>query len=116
MSSTLHLGTKEKGLVDFNRVLSLFQLIDPEMPIQMLKTYALVALSHPEPVTMTELGAALGLAQSSISRNVAALSDWNRHHVVGHDLITAKENLMDRRQKLVTLTIKGQKLREQIIR
>ena len=101
-------------LGEFNRILSLFQLIDPEMPIQMVKTYIQVALAHPEPALMSEMADILGLAQSSVSRNVAALSNWNRHRVVGHDLVTARENPMDRRQKLVTLTVKGAKLREAI--
>ena len=101
-------------LGEFNRILSLFQLIDPEMPIQMTKTYIQVALAHPEPALMSEMANILGLAQSSVSRNVAALSNWNRHRVVGHDLVTARENPMDRRQKLVTLTAKGVKLREAI--
>ena len=101
-------------LGEFNRILSLFQLIDPEMPIQMTKTFIQVALAHPEPALMSEMADVLGLAQSSVSRNVAALSNWNRHRAVGHDLVTARENPMDRRQKLVTLTVKGIKLREAI--
>ena len=64
---------------------------------------------------MSEMADVLGLAQSSVSRNVAALSDWNRHRTTGHDLVSARENPMDRRQKLVTLTAKGIKLREQML-
>lgn len=115
VSSGLATGGNLSNLGNFNRVLSLFQIIDPEMPIQMVKTYVQVALAHPEPALMSEMADVLGLAQSSVSRNVAALSDWNRHRVTGHDLVSARENPMDRRQKLVTLTAKGIKLREQML-
>ena len=101
------------ALKDFNRLLNLFQTLDPDMPTQTVRTYVLVALAHPEAVLMSNLAQQLGIAQSSVSRNVAALSDWTRHHREGLDLIEARENPLDRRQKLVSLTSKGQKLLEQ---
>ena len=102
-----------RRLMDFNKLLNLFQIIDPDMPTQTVRTYVRSALAHPEPVLMSDLSSHLGIAQSSVSRNVAALSDWTRHHTIGLDLVEAHENPTDRRQKLVRLTTKGQQLLKQ---
>ena len=92
--------------------LELFRQLDPEMQAQTMVTYLLVAETDPEPILMTELGKRSGLAQSSVSRNVAALGAWSRHRRPGLKLVEAHEDLMDRRQKLVSLTASGRRLKE----
>jgi len=91
--------------------LEVFRQLDPEMQAQTMVTFILVAEAHPEPILMTELGKRSGLAQSSVSRNVASLGAWSRHRRPGLKLVEAHEDLMDRRQKLVSLTVSGRRLK-----
>ena len=111
----LPLGDLElSGLQVIITVLNHFAVLDQEMPIQQLRVYVEVALRDPEPTPMSELSIAVGIAQSSASRNVAALSNWNRHHNKGHDLLRAYEDPMNRRRKLVELTPKGRALKARL--
>ena len=64
---------------------------------------------HPVPIKMAEIAEELGLSQSTVSRNVAYLGDWNRHKTKGHQLVEAFEDPMERRRKLVRLTAKGKR-------
>ena len=58
---------------------------------------------------MAEIAEELGLSQSTVSRNVAYLGDWNRHREKGHQLVEAFEDPSERRRKLVRLTPKGKR-------
>lgn len=49
----------------------------------------------------------LGISKSSVSRNVAALSQLHRLGRPGHNLVEAYEDPEDRRNKRVRLTSKG---------
>ncbi len=82
--------------------------IDPEIQAQTIAVFLVVAKS-PLPIKMQDIGKELGLAQSSVSRNVAYLGDWSRHKEKGHGLIEAYEDPMERRRKLVKLTKKGER-------
>lgn len=104
------------GLHIIIEVLHHFSNLDQEMPIQQLRVYVEVALRDPEPTPMSELSVAIGIAQSSASRNVAALSNWNRHRSKGHDLLRAYEDPFNRRRKLVELTPKGKALKARLER
>jgi DNA-binding MarR family transcriptional regulator len=88
--------------------LEIFREIDPEFPIQMAVVFLCVAEN--EGINMTELYQKARISQSSISRNVAALSKWHRLNKEGHDLIFAKEDPRERRRKIVFLTQKGKLL------
>lgn len=96
-------------------VLNEFRNYDPEMQIQTLMTFLFVS-SRPEnePPTIKDCAEAVGIAQSSASRNVAALASINRHHESGHQLLHTFENPMRRTQKLVVLTPRGKKLLESV--
>lgn len=85
-----------------------FRKIDPEMPMQRAATFVHVCLH--EGCTMLEIVEAVGQSQASASRNVAALSKWQRQRRVGPDLINAEEDPYERRRKVVTLTSKGQRI------
>ena len=82
--------------------------LDQEIQAQTIAVFLVVAKS-PLPIKMQDIGKELGLAQSSVSRNVAYLGDWSRHKVKGHGLIEAYEDPMERRRKLVKLTKKGER-------
>jgi DNA-binding MarR family transcriptional regulator len=90
------------------RVVERFREVDAEMQAQSMAVLLKVA-KHPVPIKMGEIAQELGLSQSTISRNVAYLGDWNRHKEKGHQLLEAFEDPMERRRKLVRLTAKGKR-------
>ena len=63
---------------------------------------------------MTEIAEKLVMAQSSVSRNVSLLSKWSWQRKEGLNFLTAEEDPMERRRKLVRLTNRGRKLYETI--
>jgi DNA-binding MarR family transcriptional regulator len=80
--------------------------IDSEMPLQVAVVFCVVALAGE--LGMAELTNIVGIAQSSISRNVAALSKINRFHRPGHELLETREDPMSRSRKNVSLSVRGQ--------
>ena len=90
------------------RVVERFREVDSEMQAQSMAVLLKVA-KHPVPIKMGEIAEELGLSQSTVSRNVAYLGDWNRHKEKGHQLLEAFEDPMERRRKLVRLTAKGKR-------
>jgi len=90
------------------RILEEFRKLDPDLPIQYALSF--LTLASNEGLSLGELATRLGIAQSSASRNVAALSEWHSFGKPGLDLVEAKEDPRERRRKLVTLTPKGHAL------
>lgn len=88
--------------------------LDPEMPMQQFRVFVEVAIHDPKPMPMSELSIAVGIAQSSVSRNVAALSSWSRHRERGHELLRAYEDPMNRRRKLIELTPRGRAVKSRL--
>ncbi|HYE53042.1 MAG TPA: winged helix DNA-binding protein [Azospirillaceae bacterium] len=94
------------------RVLEEFRTLDPDLPIQYALSFLTIAQN--EGMSIRDLSERLGIAQSSASRNVAALSKWHSFGKAGHDLIEAVEDPRERRRKIVTLTPKGRALAERL--
>lgn len=92
------------------QVLEAFRRLDPDLPIQYALSFLTIA-EH-EGLSIGELAERLGIAQSSASRNVAALSRWHSFGKEGHDLVEAHEDPRERRRKLIRLTPKGRALIE----
>ena len=90
------------------KVIERFREIDGEMQAQAIAVLLKVA-KNPLPLKMAEIAEELGLSQSTISRNVAYLGDWNRRKEAGHKLLEAFEDPAERRRKLVRLTAKGKR-------
>lgn len=90
------------------KVVERFREIDGEMQAQAIAVLLKVA-KNPLPLKMAEIAEELGLSQSTISRNVAYLGDWNRRKEAGHKLLEAYEDPAERRRKLVRLTAKGKR-------
>lgn len=90
------------------RLIERFRMLDSEIQAQSMAVLLKVA-KHPVPIKMAEIAEELGLSQSTVSRNVAYLGDWNRHKTKGHELVEAFEDPMERRRKLVRLTAKGKR-------
>lgn len=87
------------------RVLEAFRTLDPDLPIQYALSFMTIAQN--EGISIGELADRLGIAQSSASRNVAALSRWHSFGKAGLDLVSAQEDPRERRRKVVALTDKG---------
>ncbi|WP_042699866.1 MarR family winged helix-turn-helix transcriptional regulator [Azospirillum sp. B506] len=87
------------------QVLEAFRKLDPDLPIQYALSFMTIAQSGG--ISIGELAERLGIAQSSASRNVAALSRWHSFGKAGLDLVQAQEDPRERRRKIVTLTDKG---------
>lgn len=99
-------------LVKLQRVVEEFRKLDPEMQLQTVLAFVLVAhkQSQGSTVTIKEIGEMLGVTSASASRNVAALTNYSRHRKEGHDLITTYENPEFRVEKFIELTDKGKAL------
>lgn len=87
------------------RVLEELRTLDPDLPIQYALSFLTIAQN--EGLSIRDLSERLGIAQSSASRNVAALSRWHSFGKEGLDLVRAEEDPRERRRKIVTLTEKG---------
>lgn len=85
-----------------------FRKIDPQMPPQMAVSFLWVCIHNG--ITMKDLADRVGVSQSSMSRNVAALSETHRYGKAGYDLVFATEDPTERRRKIVKLTPKGRRV------
>lgn len=101
-----------RGASRFLRALEVMRQLDAEMPAQTISTF--LAVVEEPGIPIPKLAEKLGLSQSSSSRNVAALSKWQKFNVPGHDLVEAEPNPEDRRFKIVKLTRKGERLAEKL--
>jgi DNA-binding MarR family transcriptional regulator len=83
--------------------------LDPEMPIQTILTFLHTAAN--EGRSMTELSRVLNLPQSTMSRNLTALSELNRHKRPGLDLVSyTYDPMVNAAKKNANLTKKGHAL------
>jgi len=97
--------TRPDEIATVTRVLEAFRTLDPDLPIQYALSFMTIAQN--EGISIGELAERLGIAQSSASRNVAALSRWHSFGKAGLDLVMAQEDPRERRRKVVSLTDKG---------
>ena len=106
-------GSKLRTVADS---IELLRTLDSEMQAQTAMCLLVVAMAHPEPVPMREIAQRVGLAQSSTSRNVALLGKVSRKGRPGLDLLVAREDVSDRRTKLVSLTSRGERFINQLLK
>ena len=92
------------------QALSLFRDLDPEIPAQQVLCFLLIAAADKEDIHMRDLQSAMGIASSSTTRNVQALSEQHRLGKPGLDLVETYEDSADRRYKRVRLKPKGRTL------
>ncbi|MFG1488107.1 MarR family transcriptional regulator [Oceanospirillum sp. HFRX-1_2] len=102
----------KQAFIKILHVITELRHIGPDMPIQTAATFLSVA--NEEGITMKRLSEKLGISQSSVSRNVAALSKTHRLNKPGYDLLYAMEDPTERRRKIVRLTPKGRLLADKI--
>lgn len=104
--------TRPDAVATVVRVLEAFRSLDPDLPIQYALSFLTIAQN--EGISIGELAERLGIAQSSASRNVAALSRWHSFGKAGLDLVESQEDPRERRRKIVSLTDKGRAFLEEM--
>jgi DNA-binding MarR family transcriptional regulator len=77
------------------------------MPLQAFEILMLIGLFPG--ITMNDLSERTGLAQSSVSRNVAMLSEYHRLGKPGFNLVETHEDPYERRRKVLFLNDKGRR-------
>jgi DNA-binding MarR family transcriptional regulator len=78
------------------------------MQAQQMAIFLAVA-TKPES-TVTDLSNVTGHSTGTVSRNIAALGQTHRKGLPGLDLLVSKEDVLDRRNKRVSLTHKGRRV------
>ncbi len=99
-------------MLNLHKALRLVQTQDERMQVQTI--LVLLTVAEFGPISMSQLKDTAGLSQSSVSRNCAALGKIHRKGRPGLGLITATEDPMDRKQKVVKLTTKGENFMAQL--
>lgn len=103
----------EKSLGRLQKVIESIRLLDATLPIQTFTTFLVIA--RQEGQSVNEIGNRIGLAQSSASRNVSALTEWDWRKKTSLKLVEYRQDPMNLSIKTVWLTAKGRGLVEQII-
>ncbi|MBY3245149.1 winged helix-turn-helix transcriptional regulator [Rhizobium laguerreae] len=85
-----------------------FRKLNAEMQAQQMAIF-LAVVARPGS-TITDLANVTGHSTASVSRNVAALSQTHRKGMPGLDILIAKEDVLDRRNKRISLTPKGMRI------
>lgn len=93
--------------------LNLIRLVDATIPMQ--NFMALLAVAIEEGQNINEIGRKVGISQSSASRNLSSLSDWDWKKKEGLKLVEYRQDPMNLSVKNIYLTRKGQTLVHQII-
>jgi DNA-binding MarR family transcriptional regulator len=97
---------------EVNRLLNVLEIIrniDAELPIQTVNAFLLIA--NEPGITAKQIAARLRTTGASATRNVQRLSKRNaKDNPKGLNLVTAKVNTKDSRQKLLSLSPRGQKV------
>lgn len=88
-------------------MISAFRKINNEIQAQTIQTLLAVAMHNKKEMPMGDLAKLLGLSQASVSRNVSSFMKVDRHRNKGPNLMDTREDPMERRRKLVSLTNKG---------
>ena len=90
------------------------QKLHNEMPLQQLMCLLVVA-KDPEGLSLTEIARRADISLTTASRYVAALGKQNRKREEGLNLVESYEDPMERRKKIIRLTIKGQATLKKIL-
>lgn len=100
-------------LTEIYRLLESFRELRPEMPMQMASVFLVVAMRPG--VQQCDLPDIIGVSQSSISRNVTALTSRTRHGSPGLNLIKRSLDPEGGRSPVIHLTAAGKQLTERLL-
>ncbi len=99
-------STKPRSaLLNVQNIIKEFKSLNDEMPAQQVEVLFLIA--RRPGVTMAELSDEVGIALSSVSRNLQALGEWHRHGKPGLGLVETVPDPHERRRVIAFLTAKG---------
>lgn len=112
-SPGVHLGKSVRGLLQAYELIETFRRVRPEMPIQMASVFLAVAMKPG--IYQRELAPLLGMAQSSVSRNVTALGPRTRQGGLGLNLVVQRHEPTDGKSYELHLTKEGRELAEQLL-
>ena len=113
MSST-HIDTPPfKNLHQFTAAIRILQAHDPQMQLQTVICYLMVAQFGP--CHLSNIRDTANVSQASVSRNCSALGTIHRRGIPGLGLVETWEDPMNRKSKIVGLTKKGILLKQSLI-
>ncbi|WP_150526784.1 hypothetical protein [Roseibium sediminis] len=106
-----------KGFFEANRV---FLASRDEINATLINTFLGVALygherDDKEPLTIKELSEKVSLPYTTVSRHLRYLGDFERTGVEGMGLVKTDIYILNRRQKIVSLTTKGKGVRDRLL-
>jgi DNA-binding MarR family transcriptional regulator len=111
-SSAKSVDDEKRVLASFLKALKPFRALRQTMPLQYVTAFLLVASDENQNVS--EYAKRAGTSQSLMTRHLADLGTVNRYHEEGFGLVEGYDDAMDRRNRLIRLTAKGQRLVGQI--
>lgn len=101
-------GKGIRGLRELYERLEVLREVRSEMPIQTASV--LLAIAMRPGILQRDLPDVVGISQSSVSRNINALSAWDRHDKPGLGLVTQKVGPRGARSPELHLTKAGKDL------
>ncbi len=106
--------TKRDAAFTVSRVITMLRTLSPDMPMQQADVLFQVVL-YPG-LTMADICKRTGLSQSSVSRNVSAMSKFHRLGKPGLDLVEAVIDPREPRRRLIFLTTNGKAFITKLLR
>lgn len=105
-----------RGYFEANRVLT---ALKDEINTSIVNTFIGVCIwghesDNDEPLTIRQLSERIGLPYTTVSRHLRYLGDMERFGKDGMGLVQTDIYVMNRRQKVVSLTTKGRSLRDRV--
>lgn len=105
---------EREALQGLYRTLGHFRaMMGPKVPSQVIMAYLAVALEEGQP--LNEYASRLGSRMSTTSRHFMDLAERNRHKGDGHKLIERRDNPLNEREKLMTLSAQGKLMRRLVL-
>tara|TARA_R100000808_G_scaffold6280_1_gene18792 strand:+ start:4063 stop:4431 length:369 start_codon:yes stop_codon:yes gene_type:complete len=104
---------RTRSVRDLANVMELFADLRRDMPLQLIRTFLMVAADPGRP--FKDYGKRLGISQSSMSRHMAELAEWGQRGNDPLHLIESFEDPEERRRKCARLTPKGEQTRDRLV-
>jgi DNA-binding MarR family transcriptional regulator len=109
----------ERSDAEAAAITQILALLDPlfairaTLPARAIQAFLLVA--QKEGLSVGEYAKRAGLSPTTMSRNLLDMGERDRNYEEGAGLVEGKENVLNRREKLYSLTPKGRALLASII-
>lgn len=103
----------DKRIEEVMATLETLRSLDADMPIA--QAMSLLVIAKKEGLSLKELAAEIGVGMASASRYVAAFGKPNASGKKGLGLVTATEDPLERRKKIIQLTGRGKAVVNRII-